>query len=268
MQTSESIASIAKALSEFQGEVKNPANTADNPFFKSKYAPLSDILNLVRPTLAKYGLSVIQAPSGDGDKIIITTRLMHSSGEWIEACPLSLKADKATAQGAGSAITYGRRYSLAAILGISSEDDDDGNGAETQVTKPVKTTKATATTKPAPTTKPATTEPSKAAHNPPQASRPPSAASTDLISEPQSKKIFAMSKKLHLEADTMRDIMVAKCNGKNSSKTLTKKEASALIEYLTKLENGAEVWTPHGDAYEPMDSLHNPIEFTEDDMVF
>jgi hypothetical protein len=267
MQTSENIASIAKALSEFQGEVKNPANTADNPFFKSKYAPLSDILNLVRPTLAKHGLSVIQAPSGDGDKIIITTRLMHSSGEWIEACPLSLKADKATAQGAGSAITYGRRYSLAAILGISSEDDDDGNEAETQSPKPAKATKPTTQpTKPAPTTKPATSEPSKAAHNPPQASGA-TPATGDSITDPQHKRIYAMSKKLHLD-DAMRDIIAAKCNGKTSRKELTKREASTLIEYLGKLENGTEVWTPHGDAYEPMDSLHNPIEFTEDDMVF
>ncbi|MHB8919311.1 MAG: ERF family protein [Desulfocucumaceae bacterium] len=130
MNKSESIANIAKSLAQFQEEVKNPANTAINPHFKSKYAPLHEILNEIRPILAKNGLSVFQAPSGDGEKIIITTLLMHESGEWIEACPLILKADKATAQGAGSAITYGRRYALSAVLGISSEDDDDGNVAE------------------------------------------------------------------------------------------------------------------------------------------
>jgi hypothetical protein len=130
MYKSESIAALAKALSQFQGEIKNPNNTADNPFFKSKYAPLNDILNLVRPVLSKHGLSIVQAPSGDGENIIIFTTLIHSSGEWIEFEPLTLKADKVTAQGAGSAITYGRRYALSAVLGISSEDDDDGNGAE------------------------------------------------------------------------------------------------------------------------------------------
>lgn len=129
MQKSDSIKSLAKALAAFQAEVKNPANTADNPFFKSKYAPLQDILNLVRPLLSKHGLSILQIPSGDGEKIIITTMLMHESGEWIESCPLVLKADKPTAQGVGSAITYGRRYALSAVLGISSEDDDDGNQA-------------------------------------------------------------------------------------------------------------------------------------------
>lgn len=129
MNKSESIAELATALAAFQAEITNPKNTADNPFFKSKYAPLNDILTLVRPTLAKHGLSVLQSPSGDGDKIVITTLLMHSSGQWIETCPLVLKAEKITAQGAGSAITYGRRYALSAVLGISSEDDDDANHA-------------------------------------------------------------------------------------------------------------------------------------------
>ena len=130
MNKSETITELAKALSKFQGEVKNPSNTATNPFFKSKYAPLETVLNTIRPTLSENGLSIIQAPSGDGDNIIITTTLLHQSGEWMEFPPLILKADKATAQGAGSAITYGRRYALSAILGISSEDDDDGNNAE------------------------------------------------------------------------------------------------------------------------------------------
>lgn len=129
MNKSEGISNLATALCQFQSEVTNPKNSANNPYFKSRYAPLNDVLNLVRPILSKNGLSVFQSPSGDGDNIIITTMLLHSSGEWIEADPLILKADKATAQGAGSAITYGRRYAISAILGISSEDDDDGNHA-------------------------------------------------------------------------------------------------------------------------------------------
>lgn len=128
MQKSESVASISKALSSFQAEVKNPHNTADNPFFKSKYAPLNEILNDVRPLLAKHGLSVIQSPSSiDGQAIGVTTTLLHESGEWIETDPFFVKAEKVNAQGAGSCVTYIRRYSLSAILGISSEDDDDGN---------------------------------------------------------------------------------------------------------------------------------------------
>ena len=130
MNKSESIKNLAVALSKFQSEVENPKNTADNPFYHSKYAPLQDVLNTVRPLLSKHGLSVIQSPAGDGQSVSITTMLLHESGEWIEFEPLVLKAEKITPQGAGSAITYGRRYALSAVLGISSEDDDDGNSLE------------------------------------------------------------------------------------------------------------------------------------------
>lgn len=154
MKMSESIASIAGALSKFQAEIKNPANTANNPFFKSKYAPLSDILNLARPLLSKHGLSVVQMPSGDGENITVATLLLHESGEWIEACPLTLKADKITAQGAGSAITYGRRYAISALLGISSEDDDDGNGASEKKEQEKNKDKPAGKNKPTPPQKP------------------------------------------------------------------------------------------------------------------
>ena len=146
MNKSDSIANLAMALCKFQGEVANPKNTAKNPFFKSSYSPLNEVINTTKPLLAKHGLSVLQSPSGDGERIIVTTLLMHSSGEWIEGEPLVLKADKVTAQGAGSAISYGRRYALSAILGVSSEDDDDGNHATGNKEKPEPQSK----TKPAP----------------------------------------------------------------------------------------------------------------------
>lgn len=126
---------MSKALSSFQGEIKNPTNTADNPFYKSKYSPLHEILNEIRPVMAKYGLSVIQSPGGNGKDISITTMLLHSSGEWIKFSPLIITAEKTTPQGAGSAITYGRRYTISALLGISSENDDDGNIYESSLEK-------------------------------------------------------------------------------------------------------------------------------------
>lgn len=129
MNKSESIKNLAVALAKFQEEVKNPPKSADNPFYKSKYTTLDVIVDTVKPLLAKQGLSYIQSPGGDGEKISITTLIMHTSGEWIETDPLVLKADKANAQGAGSAITYARRYALAAALGVASDEDDDGNVA-------------------------------------------------------------------------------------------------------------------------------------------
>lgn len=134
MNKSESIKAFAEALAKFQGEVKNPPKSADNPFFKSKYTPLDVMIDTAKPLLNKHGLSYIQSCSGDGQNITVTTLLMHNSGEWVETDPLTLKADKATAQGAGSAITYGRRYALAAALGLASDEDDDGNGAEPKKT--------------------------------------------------------------------------------------------------------------------------------------
>jgi hypothetical protein len=129
---SDSITKLSAALNKFQTEVENPKNTADNPFYKSRYTPLQDVLKIVRPILSKHGLTIMQSPSGDGQSVSVTTIILHESGEYIEFDPLVLKAEKMTPQGAGIAITYGRRYSLSAVLGIASEEDDDGNALEDQ----------------------------------------------------------------------------------------------------------------------------------------
>lgn len=140
IKMSESIASLAKAYAQFQQEVVNPSNTAKNPQFKSNYAPLDEVINTAKPVLAKYGLSVLQSTGSEGEAIKIVSILMHESGEYIQSDELVLPAYQTkgggvkefNAQGAGSAITYGRRYSLSAILGLASEDDDDGNHASGQ----------------------------------------------------------------------------------------------------------------------------------------
>ncbi|MBJ8031048.1 ERF family protein [Bacillus cereus group sp. N21] len=137
MKMSETTKEIFSAFAKFQGEVNNPKTTQVNPQFRSKYSPLDVVINEVKPILAKYGLAVNQSTGSEGENIVIKTLLMHESGEWMESEPLVLPAYQLgkggsknyTAQGAGSAITYGRRYSLSAILGIASESDDDGNGA-------------------------------------------------------------------------------------------------------------------------------------------
>ncbi|MBS4173508.1 ERF family protein [Bacillus sp. FJAT-49736] len=135
MNRSETIVEIAKALCKFQEECPAPKKTATNPHFKSSYAPLEEIINTARPHLAKNGLSVVQSTSTNGDSIGVTTLILHSSGEFIELDTLWLPMGKATAQGAGSSITYARRYGYCAALNIAAEDDDDGNGAS-QDTKP------------------------------------------------------------------------------------------------------------------------------------
>lgn len=124
---SESISKIAAALVAFSGEVKSIEKDATNPHFKSAYTTLDHMIDETKPLLNKHGLTVMQFPGGDGEKITIRTMILHSSGEWIESEPLTLKAVKMDPQGAGSAITYGRRYSYAAALSLSLGDDDDAN---------------------------------------------------------------------------------------------------------------------------------------------
>lgn len=133
---SDSITEIAKAFVGFQAEVKNPFNSTENSFFGNKYATLADVLNEVRPVLAKHGLSILQIPSIEKGLVCLTTLILHESGEWIEPDPLMMSVEKQNAQGIGSSLTYARRYSLSAILGVASEDDDDGNEASQPGKKP------------------------------------------------------------------------------------------------------------------------------------
>ena len=125
MEKSPTISELAKALNRFQGEMGTVVFDAVNPFFKSKYATLSALVATARPILFKNELSVSQLTEGDGG---VTTILMHSSGEYISST-LILKAVKDDPQGKGSAITYARRYAYASILGIVSDEDDDGNAS-------------------------------------------------------------------------------------------------------------------------------------------
>jgi hypothetical protein len=125
MEKSTEIKNLATALNAFQGEVSKIAKTATNPFFKSKYASLSDILDVIREPLFNNGLSFVQFPKG---KYGLETMLMHVSGEWVSES-YEMEPTKKDPQGAGSVITYQRRYALGAILGLNIDVDDDGNKA-------------------------------------------------------------------------------------------------------------------------------------------
>ena len=127
MFASESIDQLATALALAQGEVENASKTSSNPHFRSRYADLAEIINTVRPVFSKHGLAVVQSPSYAEGLVSVTTLLTHKSGQWIKDVA-SAPASKLDAQGVGSAVTYLRRYSLAAFAGIAQEDDD-GNAA-------------------------------------------------------------------------------------------------------------------------------------------
>lgn len=121
---------FVKALCAFQAEVGSVGKDSTNPFFKSKYASLENIITTIKPLLAKHGLAYAQFPDGDG----LTTAIMHVGGGGLKAtATLHLKGQ--TPQDQGSAITYMRRYALSAALGLATEEDDDGNAASKPQTK-------------------------------------------------------------------------------------------------------------------------------------
>ena len=133
MNKSESIKSLSVAMCKAQGEMGGAAKDANNPFFKSKYADLSAVVQAVKDPFANNGLSYVQFPVEEGGRIGVETILMHESGEWLSNS-FTVQLSKQDAQGAGSAITYCRRFALQSIAGLPSEDDD-GNNASKQSNK-------------------------------------------------------------------------------------------------------------------------------------
>ena len=129
MKTSEQTNELFKALATFQKEVKQPKKDADNPFFKSKYVPLENVVEVIHEAASKVGLSELTYPAQEGDHVGVGVIITHESGQYIEFPPILMKPDKNTPQGIGSAITYARRYALSSAFGIASETDDDGNSA-------------------------------------------------------------------------------------------------------------------------------------------
>lgn len=123
MKTSESITELAKSLVEFHKEVGKIIKTDNNPFFKSKYASLATILDVISEPLTKQGLVIIQFPT---EQYKLTTRLQHVSGEFMEDT-YEMQPTKHSPQDAGSVITYQRRYAIGAILNLNIDEDDDGN---------------------------------------------------------------------------------------------------------------------------------------------
>ena len=203
MRTSEQIDQLAAALAAAQGAfpavTKNRTATVPTKTggtYSYRYADLTDLLDAVRPVLSANGLAVVQG--GTGERMV--TRLVHTSGQWIEADG-TLPATQATPQGLGSAITYARRYWLTALLGIAAEEDDDG-AFGTQEAKPRR--------------------------------RRASSETGEAITDAQLRKIAASFGDLGItdrddRLDYTREVVQRDVE---SSKELTKREASVLIEAL------------------------------------
>lgn len=130
MLHSETIASLAAALTKAQGEMPAVPKNSTNPHFKSKFASLDGIIERTKPVLAKHGLAIVQGASGEAapGTVGVEMMLLHASGEWLMS-QVTVPLAKNDPQGVGSAITYGRRYLVAAMLSLASDEDDDGNSS-------------------------------------------------------------------------------------------------------------------------------------------
>ena len=133
MKTSETRVELFKAFAIFKKKLKQPLKDANNPFFKSKYVPLENVVSVVDEAMEDTGLSYVQEIEElDEGYIRVDTVVLHESGEYMIIKGSKLKPVKPDPQSSGSAITYARRYSLSAAMGIASDPDDDGNGASQQ----------------------------------------------------------------------------------------------------------------------------------------
>lgn len=132
---SETINELATALASAQGQMEAASRDAVNPHLKNRYATLSSIIEAARKPLSDNGLSFAQILSTGADGMVLETILMHSSGQWLQS-EVFVDSEQMgnrgvnSLQALGSALTYYKRYALAAMIGASiAEDDDDGNDA-------------------------------------------------------------------------------------------------------------------------------------------
>jgi hypothetical protein len=217
MNKSEQTADLFKAIVDAQVELKNPNKnrTVNVGKYSYKYAELSNIIDETKPVLMKHGLAVIQGSKPSEAGIIISTMLVHTTGQWIESelqIAYSSQGRMNTAQEMGSAITYGRRYALSSILNISADEDDDAQNLP----------------KPTPTTPHPTTPPAKTYTQPNQGS--------GLMASDKQVGLIHML----LEKSGIDKTVVYKKFGVESSKQMNMAQASECItklnEYIAKKE--------------------------------
>lgn len=128
MNKSENVTELSAALAKAQAGIANAAKEGTNPHFKHNYATLKSVWAVCKTPLTDNGLSVVQSPEFNGQSVMVTTTLLHKTGQWIEST-ITMPVKRTDCQGIGSAITYARRYALAAMVGVAPDDDDDDGEA-------------------------------------------------------------------------------------------------------------------------------------------
>ena len=231
MNKSESINDLASALAKFQAGLKTVKTDSTNPHFKNKFASLAAIFDAIRAPLAACDMSVSQVCDDQG----LVTILMHTSGQWIASrMPImSRKADDPQAYGSG--LSYAKRYSLSAILGVAiEEEDDDGERA---AKKPTGQTSSRPSTPPNTTPYPPKQDPSWVDEPSEQSGSP------DMATDKQIKKLHVVGKQFYGdEWDARRKALIQWATNEQSESTsdLTKSKCSELIDGIVKKMEGAK----------------------------
>lgn len=218
MKTSEQINELVAALSKAQGVMRAADKDAKNDHFRSQYATLASVWDAVRGPLSSNGLCVVQTMNSESDLLqSLTTRLYHSSGQWIESFSI-LNPTKNDPQGIGSATTYFKRYHLMALTGIAADDDDDGNAASLRPRQ-----------QPEQTPPPAAVTPKTT----PKATTKPATASKDLCGDTERDHIVELAKVNGWEIPAVVDLMRATF-GKDRVHQLTRPEHQELSVLISR----------------------------------
>lgn len=221
MQSTE-IGKLAEALSKAQSEIIGAKKDSENPFFKSAYADLQSVWESIRGPLTKNNLCVIQTTEITESGVVVCTTLAHSSGQWIDS-KLRLTPTKNDPQAIGSAISYGRRYQLAAITGVAQIDDDAeaAHGRNHQVlTGPGTPTNSTpANHSPGPV---------KSVQGNDQPQDPTK------VSMAQLKRLYAIQLKAQWTTEQVRDVVKA-AYGYESLRDLTKEQYDYIVFLVEKM---------------------------------
>lgn len=212
MKTSDKIDLLAAALCKAQAAMSPASKDAQNPHFRSKYADLASAWEAAQKPITDNGLAIVQGFEPGVDKaLIIKTMLIHISGQWIESTLVFYPLDQKP-QTLGSCITYGRRYSLMAILGIVPDEDDDGNAASRVPPPPPSASRQ---------------------RQPPEEFQPPPTRDPELfdMSNPHHREGFAQMMKNNFQTvpSTMYRSVLQACHGKPANDEILKK---VVFEFL------------------------------------
>lgn len=141
MQTSDTVKELFSAMIAVAPEIQSIAKSKQA--YGYKYATLDSLIDMLRSVLPKHGLWFIQVPSRNGESSVLTTRVFHESGEWIEdsieMTDTELQGKANDTQKVGASITYYRRYALSSIFGVAADEDIDGNLNNIRKPEPTKT---------------------------------------------------------------------------------------------------------------------------------